>query len=106
MFASRSKCGFNWVEGLQDIVYAMNTSSTRVLGCLTPFKAYYGRSHSSVRNGVVHMKIRKTISNRGVHSSLMQVSPSKYKAGRENTDSLPISKIKDANKKIYRQEKN
>ena len=45
LFASHSNRGFNWVKGLQDIAYAINTSTKRVLGGLTPFEAYYGRSH-------------------------------------------------------------
>ncbi|KAL3863844.1 hypothetical protein ACJMK2_005572 [Sinanodonta woodiana] len=96
MFASRSKRGFNWVQGLQDIAYAINTSSTKVLGGLIPFEAYYGRSRTFSKERRSAREIRKTIrrANRRIHRSLMKsaVSPSKYKVGEKILIRYPFRK--------------
>ncbi|KAH3783153.1 hypothetical protein DPMN_161081 [Dreissena polymorpha] len=96
LFATKSKRGFNWVEGLQDLAYAINTSFKRVLGGLTPFEAYYGRSHVFTKERHSSREIKKTIrrANKKAYRSLLKnaTSPSKYKVGETVLIRYPFRK--------------
>lgn len=46
-FAMRERQGFNWVEGLQKLTYAINKSTKRILGNKSPFQIYYSKDGGS-----------------------------------------------------------
>lgn len=98
LFATQRKRGFNWVNGLQDIAYSINTSVKRVLGGLTPFEAYYGRSHLFTNERRTPRQIKKTIKKANRIFYRRQINnakpPSKYKVGERVLVRHPFRKTR------------
>ena len=97
--ASSQKSGFIWVEGLSNIAFEINTSVKRILGNLTPFQAYHGRSHSgsrsqSISKNEMNKRIRKAKYKYTNKLTSQAPAPSKYKIKEKVLVRYPFSKTR------------
>lgn len=103
LFASRRKRGFSWVTGLQNIAFSINTSIKRVLGGLTPFEGYFGRSHTFTNERRTPREIKKTnkrATRRSYRRQLKHAKPqSKYEVGERILVRYQFRKTRDPTKR-------
>lgn len=98
LFATRRKRGFSWVSELQNIAFSINTCVKRVLGGLTPFEAYFGRSHTFTNERRTPREFKKTIKRATRRFYKRQLKhakpPSKYEVGERVLVRYPFRKTR------------
>ena len=95
------RTGFNWVEGLQKLIYIFNKTAKRIFGYRTPFEIYHARGNAagSKRTRSHLKKIAKVSHEKFV--SKTEGTVSSYRVGEREYFKVPVQNIQDSFKAIH-----
>lgn len=93
-FACTKNQGFNWVEGLSNIAHEINTSVKRILGNVTPFEAYHGRTHAGRPTNIlkIRRKMKHVLKKEQAYLKKKSGQPKNYRKGERVLIRYPFTK--------------